>query len=64
MVTDIVAQDKGRYKLVTTEDADRQEILKACIDQNIRVEFFGQATTSLHDIFFRLAGAEEPEAAA
>lgn len=57
-VKDIMAGDQGKYSLVVTPDADRQEILRACIDKNIRVEFFGQATPSLHEIFFRLAGAD------
>ncbi|WOI54787.1 ABC transporter ATP-binding protein [Parvularcula sp. LCG005] len=57
-IIDIMAQDQGRYKLVVTDKVDRQEILKACIRENIRVEFFGRAHSSLHDIFFRLAGAD------
>ena len=61
MVTDIVAGDQGRYSLVVERGADRQPILRACLDQNIRVEFFGEERPSLHDIFFRLAGADQVE---
>ncbi|MEM6649312.1 MAG: ATP-binding cassette domain-containing protein [Pseudomonadota bacterium] len=57
-ITDIIAQDKGQYALVVAPMANKQEILRACLQQNIRVEFFGEATPSLHDIFFRLAGAD------
>lgn len=58
-VEDIVARDKGKYSLVIAPEADRQNILRACLELNIRVEFFGRAESSLHDIFFRLAGADE-----
>ncbi len=61
MVTDIVAGDQGRYSLVVGRDADRQPILRACLDQNIRVEFFGEERPSLHDIFFQLAGTDQVE---
>ena len=56
-IEDIVAQDHGRYALIITDEADRQSILRACIEKNIRVEFFGEAVPSLHDIFVRLAGS-------
>ncbi|MEM9422201.1 MAG: ATP-binding cassette domain-containing protein [Pseudomonadota bacterium] len=59
MVTDIIAGDQGRYILVVAQGADRQPILRACLDQNIQVEFFGEERPSLHDIFFRLAGADQ-----
>ena len=63
-VHDILAQDRGRYKLVVAEDADRQLILRTALDQHIRIEFFGQEEQSLHDIFFRLAGHPVGENAA
>lgn len=56
-VADIIAQDKGRYQLVLSKDADQQAILRKCLDLGIRVEFFGAVAPSLHEIFFRLAGA-------
>lgn len=62
-VTDILAQDRGRYRLVIDETADRQAILAHALNNNIRVIFFGQEELSLHDIFFRLAGAGEVQAA-
>lgn len=62
-VEDIMARDRGRYRLVVSETVDRQEILRAALDHNIRIEFFGQEEQSLHDIFFRLAGVT-PEGAA
>ncbi|MGV6820627.1 MAG: ABC transporter ATP-binding protein [Parvularcula sp.] len=58
-VEDIVARDRGKYSLVIAPEADRQNILRACLELDIRVEFFGRAESSLHDIFFRLAGADE-----
>lgn len=63
-VLDILAQDRGRYRLVIHDDVDRQAILAAALSESIRVEFFGEEEQSLHDIFFRLAGAPETEAAA
>ena len=60
-VEDIVAQDHGEYALLITADTDRQAILRACVEGNIRVEFFGEATPSLHDVFFRLAGEDLQE---
>ncbi|WP_370339673.1 ABC transporter ATP-binding protein [Parvularcula marina] len=62
-VVDILAQDKGRYRLVIEDDADRQAILAFALNNNIRILFFGQEERSLHDIFFRLAGAEEVQSA-
>ncbi|MEM9234170.1 MAG: ATP-binding cassette domain-containing protein [Pseudomonadota bacterium] len=62
-VVDILAQDRGRYRLVIEEHADRQAILAVAVQRGIRIEFFGQEEQSLHDIFFRLAGAPEVNAA-
>lgn len=63
-VLDIVAQDKGRYRLVIEETADRQAILRRALDTGIEVRSFGEEIPSLHDIFVRLAGpppAGDPE---
>ncbi|ADM10275.1 ABC transporter, ATP-binding protein [Parvularcula bermudensis HTCC2503] len=64
-VEDIVARDRGRYRLVVREDTDRQAILRRALDLSIRIESFGEEEFSLHDLFFRLAAAptavsEEP----
>lgn len=56
-VIDIIAEDHGRYVFVLTADANRQGLLKRAIDLGIRIEFFGEEPVSLHDVFFRLAGA-------
>lgn len=55
-VNDIVAQDRGRYQLEVDPEIDRQVLLRRALDLNIRIEFFGQEESSLHDIFFRFAG--------
>jgi ABC-2 type transport system ATP-binding protein len=63
-IVDIVAEDQGRYALVVTDDVDRQAILRTCLEQGIRVQSFGEKIPSLHDIFFRLAGATPAREAA
>lgn len=62
-VTAITALGKDRHALSLSEDADSQAVLAACLELGIGVVSFGREQVSLHDIFFRLAGAGKEEAA-
>ena len=51
-----IGQD--RYEVTLSPDADPQEVLRACLGANLRVLSFGAQAASLHELFFRFAGAE------
>ena len=48
---------QDRYEVALADGADSQDVLRACLDAGVRVAGFGGQATSLHDLFFRLAGA-------
>ncbi|WP_031555071.1 ABC transporter ATP-binding protein [Parvularcula oceani] len=62
-VESVEAVEAALFRLSLAEGADRQRVLAACLERNIRVERFGAAQLSLHELFFRLAGAAPDEAA-
>ncbi|MBB4659729.1 ABC transporter ATP-binding protein [Parvularcula dongshanensis] len=46
-----------RFALLLNEGADSQAILAACLQHGVTVNGFGADATSLHELFFRFAGA-------
>lgn len=54
---------KNRYALQTEGEPDLKLILKEIVARDIEVVAFGREEVSLHDIFFRLAGAAKEKAA-
>ena len=61
-VAALTALGQDRYAVAPAPDADGQAVLAACLALGIRVAGFGRRATSLHDLFFRLAGADAPTA--
>ena len=57
-VADLTRVGEDAYELHPAAGADGQAVLRACLDLGIRVASFGGRATSLHELFFRLAGAE------
>jgi ABC-2 type transport system ATP-binding protein len=56
-VTGIVPLGRNRYALETEDSADSQSVLQAVLALGLHVTSFGREEASLHDIFFRFAGA-------
>jgi ABC-2 type transport system ATP-binding protein len=54
---------RNRYAIAIADGSDPQGVLRLALDRNIKVESFGREEASLHDIFFRLAGNDQKEAA-
>lgn len=62
-VRSITPLGRDRYGLEVGDNIDTQAVLAACLSLNLHVESFGREEASLHDIFFRLAGTNQEEAA-
>lgn len=62
-ITAITPLGRDRYALSVDDQASSQGVLAACLELNIHVKGFGREEASLHDIFFRFAGASEEAAA-
>ncbi|GGY55591.1 ABC transporter ATP-binding protein [Parvularcula lutaonensis] len=62
-VTAITPIGRDRYALTVSEGSDMQAVLAACLELGITVKSFGLEEASLHEIFFRFAGAGEEDAA-
>ncbi|NNU16465.1 ATP-binding cassette domain-containing protein [Parvularcula sp. ZS-1/3] len=58
-VTGVQPLGRNRFALQTSDGADTQAILAAALQLGITVIGFGREEVSLHDIFFRLAGASQ-----
>lgn len=48
---------QDRYELQLADGATSQDVLRACLDAGITVLGFGAQAASLHELFFRFAGA-------
>jgi ABC-2 type transport system ATP-binding protein len=51
----------GRYRLVLTEDAKPNQILKALINEGVEISEFEIAVPPLHEIFIQVVGKKEGE---
>ena len=56
-VADLTALGADRYEMHLAEGASAQDVLRACLDADIAVLGFGAQAASLHELFFRFAGA-------
>jgi ABC-2 type transport system ATP-binding protein len=60
-ITGVTPLGRDRYALSAAEGADSQTVLTAILAANIHVTSFGREEARLHDIFFRLAGADQTQ---
>jgi ABC-2 type transport system ATP-binding protein len=60
-VQEVTSIGRDRYALSVQDTADTQAVLAAILAANIRVTSFGREEARLHDIFFRLAGADQSQ---